>query len=229
MSQKNFAIKAITVIAKPITVIVFAVTGISCGTGQASLEEPPIITSATYQHTLYNGMPQPIDAQAAKADTAPFIITYFPSEDALYSNDGGTAEPPSEVGSYYARIERPAGNGYAAGPNVKVEYYIQKSFVNIQAEEKQEVFYDGNPKRITATADPPVELSTAYFPTQKAREAAALPESQAGQRAQALRGLTRVERPPSEPGLYYVTVYYQGDQNYRPAAKEIEFSIINNR
>jgi hypothetical protein len=30
------------------------------------------------------------------------------------------------VGKYYVRIERPAGNGYRAGPDVKVEYFIQK-------------------------------------------------------------------------------------------------------
>jgi hypothetical protein len=198
----------------------------ACGTRRGDLEEPPIITSATYQHTLYNGRAQPIDARAARDDVPSFTITYFPSEEALLNNEGGSLEAPAAVGSYYARIERPAGNGYAEGKPVKVEYYIQKAFVAITAEEKQEAFYDGNPKRVKADADPPLSLSSSYFPNPEARTAAALPESQSTQRAAALRGLTRVDRPPTEPGRYYVTVYFPGDENYLAASKEIEFSII---
>ncbi|MDR3301535.1 MAG: hypothetical protein LBT01_03280 [Spirochaetaceae bacterium] len=93
---------------------------------QKELDDPPIITSASYQHTLYNGGRQPIDARAAKDDTPEFIVTYFLSEEAMLRNEGGFSEAPSEVGKYYVRIERPAGNGYRAGPDVKVEYFIQK-------------------------------------------------------------------------------------------------------
>jgi hypothetical protein len=92
---------------------------------KAELENPPIITSASYQHTLYNGMPQPIEAKAAK-DAAPFVITYYHSEDALSRNEGGFTEPPTEIGTYYVKIERPAGKGYKEGKPVKVEYRIQK-------------------------------------------------------------------------------------------------------
>jgi hypothetical protein len=173
------------------------------------LEDPPIITSATYQHTLYNGKPQPIDARAAKDDTAPFIITYFPHEEALLKNEGGTTEPPTAVGSYYARIERPAGNGYAAGRAIPVEYSIQKAFVNIRAEEKQEALYDGAPQRISASADVPVELVIRYYPSEEARSADSAPGG-----------------PPVEPGIYFVTVSYDGDEHYRPASKDVEFSII---
>jgi hypothetical protein len=91
-----------------------------------SLEDPPIITSATYQHTLYNGERQPIEAQAAKADTAPLIVTYFLSEEDMLKNEGGFLDAPKEVGKYWVRIERPAGNGYRSGPPVTVEYFIQK-------------------------------------------------------------------------------------------------------
>jgi hypothetical protein len=92
----------------------------------AALEDPPIITSATYQHTLYNGEKQPIEARAAKADIAPLIVTYFLSEEAMLKNEGGFLDAPKEVGKYWVRIERPAGNGYRSGPPVKVEYFIQK-------------------------------------------------------------------------------------------------------
>jgi hypothetical protein len=108
--------------------LVIAVLTASCSS-QRELEDPPIITSASYQHTLYNGRPQPIDAQAAKDDVPPFIITYFPSEEALLKNEGGSFEVPSEVGDYYVRIERPAGNGYRQGPDIKVEYHIQKALI----------------------------------------------------------------------------------------------------
>jgi hypothetical protein len=187
---------------------------LSCGTREGTgedspLESPPIITSATYQHTLYNGRPQPIDARAARDDTAPFIITYFPNNEALLKDEGGTAEPPVAVGSYYARIERPAGNGYAAGRDIAVEYYIQKALVSITAEEKQEALYDGAPKRIAASADAPVELAIDYYPSEQARLSGA-----------ALGG------PPAEPGLYFVTLSYAGDENYRPASKDVEFAII---
>jgi hypothetical protein len=105
-------------------IIIAALTACS---SQKELNDPPIITSASYQHTLYNGKPQPIEAKAAKDNTAPFIVTYFPSEEALLKNEGGSLEAPGEVGVYYARIERPAGNGYRRGPDIKVEYHIQKA------------------------------------------------------------------------------------------------------
>ncbi|MDR1250124.1 MAG: hypothetical protein LBK63_12585, partial [Treponema sp.] len=58
-----------------------------CGTGngragKALLEDPPVITSATYQHTLYNGKPQPIEAKTAR-ENAPLVVAYFASLDAL--------------------------------------------------------------------------------------------------------------------------------------------------
>jgi hypothetical protein len=220
-------LSGLTAVVALSAVVIFFIS--ACGSWRANREDPPIITSATYQHTLYNGKPQPLEAKASKENTAPFVITYFTSEENLYKNEGGTIDPPVEVGAYYARIERPQGNGYTAGPDVKVEYYIQKAFVTIQAEEKQEAIYDGSPKRVAFVADPPLDLSTAYFTSAQAREAAALPESEAGQRADALKGFTRVESAPKEPGLYYVTIYYRGDKSYRPSAKEIEFSIISRK
>jgi hypothetical protein len=95
-----------------------------------TLEDPPIITSASYQHTLYNGKPQPIEARAAKEDVPPLIITYYLSEEALLRNEGGFSEAPSEIGTYFVKIERPSGSRYRAGPPVKVEYHIQKPLVD---------------------------------------------------------------------------------------------------
>jgi hypothetical protein len=178
----------------------------ACGTGEAVPGEPPIITSATYQHTLYNGRPQPVDARAAKDDTAPFIVTYFPSLEALEQNRGGTTQAPTAVGDYYARIERPGGDGYAPGRPIPVEYHIQRAFVTITAEEKQEAPYDGAPKRVRASSDPPVPLETVYY-------------------SRAVTGEEALAAPPVEPGIYHVVISYPGDQNYREASKAVEFLI----
>jgi hypothetical protein len=96
------------------------------------LLDPPLITSATYQHTLYNGSSQSIDARAAKED-APIALTYYTSEADYDADRNGFAEAPGEVGRYYARIRRPEGNGYKQGRDVKVEYYIQKPLPPLEA------------------------------------------------------------------------------------------------
>jgi hypothetical protein len=187
--------------------IFFVLVLTACGTGKGAelaLEDPPIITSATYQHTLYNGKPQPIEARSAR-EGAPLVVTYFPSLEALEKDEGGTAEPPVEVGDYYARIERPAGGGFAAGRNISVEYHVQKALVTISGAEKQRAEYDGLPKTVNVTADKPVALILAYYPA-----GSAVPLSQ----------------PPVEPGDYRVTVGFAGDARYLGASRDIEFSII---
>jgi hypothetical protein len=98
----------------------------SCAS-KTELKDPPIITSASYQHTLYNGESQPIEVKAARDDAPPFVVTYFASEADLENGVGGRTEAPSEVGVYYARVERPAGNGYRQGNAIKVEYHIQRA------------------------------------------------------------------------------------------------------
>ena len=91
----------------------------------SALLDPPIITSATYQHTLYNGASQSIDARAAK-ENAPIAVTYYASEADYDADSNGFAEAPVEIGAYYARIRRPEGKGYKQGRDIKVEYHIQK-------------------------------------------------------------------------------------------------------
>ncbi|MDR1319725.1 MAG: hypothetical protein LBJ90_08875 [Treponema sp.] len=186
--------------------LILAAALFSCG--RAALEAPPIITSATYQHTLYNGKPQPVEARAAREGTAPFVVTYFPSEEALLGNEGGTPEAPGAVGVYYARIERPAGNGFAAGPDIKVEYHIQKALVAIRAEEKQEAFYDGKPKEARAAAEPPLPLDFAYY------------------RGTAFDPAAALSGPPVEAGLYSVLVSFAGDANHLASSRTIELSIV---
>jgi hypothetical protein len=180
----------------------------SCASKEETLEEAPIITSATYQHTLYNGRAQPVEAAAAKDDVPPLVVTYFTSEENLLRDEGGSLEPPAAVGDYFARIERPGGRGYKRGPDIKVEYHIQKALVTISAEEKQEYVYDGKPKPAAASVEPPVELECTYY---------LLDKNDAG--GTALTG------PPAECGSYRVHILYPGGANYMGASKEVELVI----
>jgi hypothetical protein len=180
---------------------------------QKEAAEPPIITSATYQHTLYNGRPQPIEARAAKHDAPPFVITYFTSEDALLKNEGGSPDVPAEVGDYYVLIERPSGNGYREGPAVKVEYHIQKALVILSAEDRQEFVYDGTPKSAAVSADAPVELEIAYYA-----------ENAGGNNPSEDRGAA-LPGPPVNRGRYRALVSFAGNARYMGASKEIELVI----
>jgi hypothetical protein len=186
--------------------IVISVAALTACSSQIEAEEAPIITSASYQHTLYNGKPQPIEAKAVKDDVPPFIITYFSSEEALLDNKGGTSEVPGEVGDYFVRIERPAGNGYRQGQNIKVEYHIQKAFITINAEEKQEFVYDGKPKAAAASADLPLELNIDYYTAGNSNAAI-------------------LDGPPVKRGQYRALISFAGNKHYMGASKEIELVI----
>jgi hypothetical protein len=180
----------------------------SCTSKKIVLEEAPIITSATYQHTLYNGRGQPIEAAAAKDDVPPLIVTYFTSEENLFRNEGGSLEPPAAVGDYFVRIERPGGGGYKQGLDIKVEYQIQKALITIRAKEKQGYVYDGEAKPAAASAEPPVELEFTYYPFDKN-----------GAAGTALAG------PPVERGFYRVRIFYPGSANYMGASKDVELAV----
>jgi hypothetical protein len=169
-----------------------------------TFEDAPIITSATYQHTLYNGKGQPIEATASKKDAPPPVITYFRSEKDLHADKNGSSEAPVEVGDYYVRIRRPAGNGYKAGNDITVEYHIQKALVTINAEERQEFIYDGKPKSVVYLIDQKVEPDIVYY------------RSSSGQ---------PLNEPPSERGTYPVIISYNGDAYRMGASKKIELVI----
>jgi hypothetical protein len=177
----------------------------SCASKEEIWEEAPIITSATYQHTQYNGRAQAVEVQAAKEDSPPFVITYFRSEEDLEQDRNGMFEPPVEVGDYYARIERPGGNGYRRGNNIKIEYHIQKAFISIIADPVQRFAWDGGPKEIAARIEPPEDspLLVSYF----AADSAALPS------------------PPVERGRYRVSIVFPGNDRYLGASREIELWI----
>jgi hypothetical protein len=179
----------------------------SCVSKESVLEDAPIITSATYQHTQYKGRAQAVEVTAAKDDAPPFIVTYFKSEGDLEKDQNGSVEPPEEVGDYYARIERPAGNGYRRGKDIKIEYHIQKAFAAIVADPVQRFTWDGGPKGIAARTEPPEEppLIISYFA--------------AGDSGAALPG------PPSGRGRYRVSLVFPGNRRYMGASKEVELQI----
>jgi hypothetical protein len=187
-------------------VMAAGLTSGSCAAGRRSLEDAPIITSATYQHTQYNGRSQPVEVKAAKEDSAPFVVTYFRSEEEAERGHNGSAEPPAEVGDYYVRVERPSGNGYREGSPIKIEYHIQKAFITIAADPVQRFRYDGNPKEVKAVTDPPVGPSLAFFYFAQG-DSAALPS------------------PPREKGVYRVTVVFPGSERYLGASRDIELRI----
>jgi hypothetical protein len=178
----------------------------SCASKEGVLEEAPIITSATYQHTQYNGRNQAVEVSAAKDDVSPFIITYFRSEDDLEKDRDGSIEPPAEVGDYYARIERPGGNGYRRGNNIKIEYHIQKAFITLIADPVQHFAYDGNPKEAVVHTQPPVDIMATYFAAEGS-------------------GGKVLASPPVERGRYRAILVFPGNERYMGASKEIDLWI----
>jgi hypothetical protein len=211
--------------ALALPVVVSAVLLFACASTTGGLKKAPDVEVPLRQSAVYSGESQPISIHISEED-APLVITYFDSLEALEQEKDAKSEAPVEGGLYYVRIERPEGNGYDAGDSLIVEYRIEPKEVYIIAEDRQEAIYDGNPKRIKAAADAPVPLSYSYFPNRESmltvfRRA----EVQSERRSNVPRGYTRVERPPIEPGTYYVLVYYNGDRNYQSVSKEIGFTI----
>jgi len=180
------------------------VTVLAACTSKQSLEDAPIITSSTQQHTLYNGRGQPIEAKAAKEGAPPPVITYFRSEEDLYADRNGSSVAPAEVGGYYVRIRRPAGKGYREGKDITVEFHIQKALVTISAEERQEFTYDGSPKAVVFSVDNNVKPSVEYY--------------------HAASGHSSKE-PPAERGDYRAVITWSGDAHYMGASKEVLLKI----
>jgi hypothetical protein len=178
---------------------------LSCASKENALEEAPIITSATYQHTQYNGRNQGVEAAAAKDDVPPFIITYFNSEEDFEEDRNGSAEAPVEVGDYYVRIERPGGNGYRQGKSIKIEYHVQKAFISLSADPVQRFSYDGKPKEAAFQVDPSADIRVTYYT--------------AGSSGNALVS------PPVKKGHYRAVLVFPGNERYMGASKEIELWI----
>jgi hypothetical protein len=221
-AQKRRGKKERMVYGSSIIFFVAAALSFTACSSRQSLEDAPIITSATHQHTLYNGRGQPIEAVASKEGAPPPVITYFRSEEDLHADRNGSPEAPAEVGDYYVRIRRPAGNGYRAGNDVTVEYHIQKALVTISAEERQEFAYNGSPRAVVFYVDQNVEPGVAYYHAVSSmqrsdRLQAAGPG--AGSRGFLLGG------PPIERGVYLAVISWNGDAHYMGASKEVELVI----
>ena len=169
-------------------------------------KEAPIITSATYQHSQYNGQAQPVEVTMAAEDAMSPVITYFVSETDFEQGGNGERAAPEGIGTYYVRIERPAGNGYKQGSPVKIEYNIQKAFISIVADPVQRLVYDGSPKEAAAVTEPPEmpPLEFSYF------------ENDSG---------VLLATPPSAKGSYRVNIVFHGNDRYMGASKEIELRI----
>jgi hypothetical protein len=179
------------------------VTAFAACSSKQALHDPPIITSATHQHTLYNGREQPIEAKASKEGAPSPVITYFRSEDDLHADRNGSSEAPIEVGNYYVRLRRPAGNGYRAGNDITVEYHIQRALITISTEARQEFAYDGKPKAVVFSVDQNVEPSIVYY-------------RMTGQ---------LLNEYPVERGVYRAVISYTANAHYMGAAKEVELVV----
>jgi len=212
--RKIFAALAITTVALSFT---------TCTSKQA-LEDPPIITSATHQHTMYNGMGQPIEAVASREGAPPPVITYFSSEEDLHADRNGASGAPAEVGDYFVRIRRPAGNGYRAGNDITVEYHIQKALVTISAEVRQEFAYDGNPREVVFSVDKNVEPDVTYYHSASTIQRGTSPGQQVTGLGVGSLGFP-MGGPPAERGVYLAIISWSGDARYMGASKEVELMI----
>jgi len=105
--------------------------------------------------------------------------------------------------------------------------------LKIEAEEIQQTHFDGNPKRVQARAEPPVPLFFSYYPNRELRETAQRAVRETTSRGdsvrrltQTFRGFRRMERAPVEQGIYYVWIFFPGDNNHEAAHANVEFTIL---
>ena len=201
---------------KRLIVLILCPLLLSCGS-QKRLKEAPPLSVLLRQRTVYNGEAQPIALEAG--EDLPLDIRYYTGLAALEADQGGSAEAPSGAGNYYVKISRPENSVYARGGDIIVDYTIEKAPVLISAEPRQAALYDGSPQSVIARSQPPLSLGAVYYPSAEAREAAARSDTEL------LKPFTRVQRAPIEPGVYYVTVFYPGDENYRYTEVLVELTI----
>lgn len=205
-----------------------AVSG--CAGGEIVVKEnpkpppPPVLRVPSPQEAVYNGEPQPLSFYY-EGEAEPRLV-YYPSAEARNNNRDGLSAPPVGAGSYYVRVS-------LSGKEVLAEYRILKAPVKIKAAEIQQAFYNGNPRRVEAKAEPPVTLYYSYYPNPELRDAArkateeALADKDSGQSlAEVFRGYKRVERAPIEQGTYFVWIYFPGDENHETAEASVEFTIL---
>ena len=191
----------------------------------AALPVPRVIVS-TLQETFYNGSPQAIQARCEQQ--IPLIITYYPNAEDYRKIRNEFYNPPSEPGTYFVSVNCARGYGYADINDILVEYRIKKGIVRITADRVQSAVYNGNPRRVQAAADPAVPLSYSYYPNievmKTAVEAFVRPDNQQTL-SSVLQRFKRVESAPTEQGVYYVLIYFNGNDRYEPVYSEVEFTI----
>jgi len=190
-----------------------------------------MLVVASPQDAIYNGKAQPLSFTYAGGERVDVI--YYPSFEAREGGIYGSFAAPVQAGTYYVSVSIPEEEVYA-------EYRIHRCPVKIDAAEIQNAFYNGNPKRVTAEAEPPVPLSFSYYPKREFRDAAAAAAANAAANAKGevspgdasvslnmnFSGYKRVGRAPIEQGTYYVWIYFPGDSNHEAAQAYVEFSIL---
>ena len=221
------------------TLLILAITGIisACASvsgsktaqaGKEDKEDVQLFEVRSPQELVYNGKPQGIRYLYNGHDK--IDITYFDSPRDRMDDRRGTQSEPVDVGTYYVRLIRPGRGNTVPVKEVFANLSIVKRPVKITAAKYQEALYDGDPKRIQATVEPSVSLSFSYYPNLELLETAkkSTTETTPGQSTitQSFRGYRRIDRAPSEPGTYYVWIYYAGDNNNESASLEVELTII---
>lgn len=180
------------------------------------------------QQVWYNGKPQAI-SYLYTGETKPDIIYYNSQSDQAEDRRGSRADPVN-AGAYFVRLIRPGSDKTAPVKEFYAMFIIQKRPVKIEAEKPQAAVYDGNPKRIHATAEPAVPLSFSYYPNLELMETAkkSAAETSPGQSTftQTFRGYRRIDRAPTEQGTYYVWIHYPGDENNESASLDVVFTIL---
>ena len=196
--------------------------------GKEDKDEVQLFEVRSPQELVYNGKPQGIPYLYNGQDK--IDITYFTSPRDRMDDRRGTQSEPVDVGIYYVRLIRPGKGKTVPAKEVFANLNIVKRPVKITAAKTQEAVYDGDPKRIQAAAEPSVSLSYSYYPNLELLETAkkSTAETPQGQSTitQTFRGYRRIDRAPSEPGTYYVWIYYPGDNNNETASLDVVLTIF---
>ena len=187
-------------------------------------EKAPTLTVPTHREVVYNGSPQPL-AFSYDGKDVPEVMYYLSSK-SREEDRGRSYAAPIRTGIYYVFVRCRDAEAYA-------ELKIVKCPVILEAEEYQEAYYNGNPKRVQVTSTPPVPLSYSYYPNKELRDAAVKAFEEITHKGDSgesyteiFRGYKRIERAPAEQGTYYVWIYYPGDENHEPAQTDVVFTIL---
>ena len=188
---------------------------------KVEMPEVFLLSVESPQELVYNGAPQPVSF-VYTGQGEPEIVYYSSIKD-RDDDTGGSHEAPVHAGAYYVRLRIPGSRR-----EFFADMRILRCPVVIEAQEIQEDIYNGNPKRIKAESTPKFPLSASYYPNLELREKAKKAVNEPGVTGPSVefKGYRRVDRPPTEPGTYYVWVYFPGDENYEAADADVEFRIL---